>query len=185
MLFRSWGLKKKIVGEDFKNIFEILLKRCGRFLTHLVFDGAMYYSNDVEMDNQILTIITKECQNLKDIEIGFRSLRTRNDFEVIKPIFSKFTKFGFQISKFDINDEDLKDLFESNKKLERLEIHNHSEVKMTAAILYSLPCETIKDLKLYHLNSTQLQICTVSMNFVIIFVIYTNYSEIIALHIIK
>ena len=173
---KTWGLKKRIVGEDFKVIFEILLKRCGRFLWHLVFDGAMHYSNDVEIENQILEIITNECQNVKRIEIGYKLLKDRNDFEAIKPIFNKLTKFGFQIGEFDITDKDLKDLFESNRKLECLEIRCHSNLKITAAVLYSLPCETIETLKVHHLKSNQLQICSVSINFFIVFIIYILLS---------
>ena len=168
---KTWGLKKKIVGKDFKVIFEMLLRRCGRFVNHLVFNGRLFFSNDVEVDNQIIKLITNECQNLKDIEISCKIIKDRNDFEVIKPIFSKFTKLGIKIDKCDVKDEDLRDLFASNKKLKCLEIFADAKSTITADVLYLLPCETIKTLKLHYLQSTQLQICSVSIDFVIIFVI--------------
>ena len=167
---KTWGLKKNIVGEDFKDSFEKLLRRCGRFLTHLDLDRCMDGLYDIEMRSQIINVVTTECPNVLDFEMS-HSIRHENDLEIIEPIFKKFKKFCIRwpvlinLSNRYIISEKLKTLFRSNKKLEWLEIDCEDFWHIKSDVLYSVPCETLKVLKLYNLYKSQLESLSVSMHF--------------------
>ena len=167
---KTWGLKKNIVGEDFKDSFEKLLRRCGRFLTHLDLDRCMDGLYDIEMRSQIINVVTTECPNVLDFEMS-HSIRHENDLEIIEPIFKKFKKFCIRwpvlinLSNRYIISEKLKTLFRSNKKLEWLEIDCENYCNIKSDVLHSVPCETLKVLKLHNLYESQIESLSVSMHF--------------------
>ena len=162
---KTWGLKKNIVGEDFKDIFEKLLRRCGRFLTHLDLDRCMDGLYDIEMRSQIINMVTTECPNVLDFEMS-HSIRHENDLEIIEPIFKKFKKFCIRWpDNHYIRYEELKTLFRCNTKLEWLEIDRENYWGLKLDVLYSVPCETLKVLKLHNLYESQIESLSVSMHF--------------------
>ena len=110
----SWGVRKKISHSDFKIMLESALKRCGRFLMHLVFDVGIY-----KVDNDILNLVRRECPNLQDIELTNHQSYNPNDVQAVKSVFDKVKKFKCSFED-EVTVGDLEDLFSVNEKLECL-----------------------------------------------------------------
>ena len=122
-----------VAREVFKVSFEKVLRRCGRFLTKLVIEVFK-----VRVDREIIDTLIKECYNLKYLDMRLQSFA------------------------YDVNDEDLIDLFTPMQKLEHLAIKISDRVNTT--FLYVLPCENIKELILLKPISVPFyKICHVSI----------------------
>ena len=116
---KAWG-KKKICNNDFKRIFGSILKRCGPFLRHLIFEYR-------EVDSAIVDLVRRECPHLQDIDITSHCyIRDKESVEMIKPIFCKIKKLNCWIWN-EVMDGDLEELFSVNDKLEELNIENQSQ----------------------------------------------------------
>ena len=150
---QTWGMKKKDKLKRFKIMFESLLRRCGRYLQHV--DLECFKVND-----QIVDIVKRECCNVQQINMGYQAVTSKNEIEMIKPIFKYFKKFELTLGNSDIDNEDLKNLLSLNEKLEHFDISD--EGRITLNVLDALPSETIKELHI-SLKSTSIQsICYVS-----------------------
>ena len=136
-----WGIKSEMSPSVISIYFEKLLKKCGRFLTHLVLDNcAMVKSN-------IVNLLIRECPNLQDINFNDHDIHDDNInyfIEDIKPVFHKVKNFhcGFD---YKVTDEDLKKLFSINDKLEYLNLRLTEDI-YTFTFLDALPNETIREL---------------------------------------
>ena len=137
----SWHTFKSLSIEQINptNI-EGILSRCGRFLTRLNLVGLLISEN-------IMNIVAKECPNLKVIELD-KSTITLDSLKAIKPIFENVEEFIFEINEVD--DENLEELFTSNKKLKILEMRVHNDTKLRGTFLAALPRETLTRLDLCH-----------------------------------
>ena len=131
-------MKENIIysNKTIEKLLNILLKRCARFVSNLVFDQ--------DRDIKILSMVFKKCSNLEEIDLDTLVFCYKEHIEIIKPIFEKIKKFKWIIHLNDIDDEDLKSLFSLNKKLESLEINPNDSVN--GAFLDTLPKETVKEL---------------------------------------
>ena len=158
-------LDKKDNNDDLKIFMKNMFKRCGRFLTHL----EVYVPYQSKWDSEIVDLILKECPKLKKIDIGYQNFESRNDIIIIKPIFDKVTKLKVSINESDINDEDLESLLTINKQLESFDITTNE--KLTANVLNTLPCETIKKLRfdIYEESTFFLSDFHVSMHYMYFF----------------
>ena len=153
---KTWGIKK-MSPIDYIINFRILLKRCGRFLKHLILD-----TYDVNRD--IVNLISKECPNLKDIDLlNYKYFDFENFIAVIKPIFNKVKKFSCCFG-YGIKDKDLKSLFSTNKKLEYLEIL-WSPSDFDTTFFYVLPQETMRELIIVTKDIPFRRVCRVSLIF--------------------
>ena len=150
---QTWGIKRTHF-ENSKIMFEGVLKRCGRFLTHLVLDTLEVYSD-------IVNLVRRECPRLQDIDIINR--QSFHNVEILKSIFNKVQKFSCIIVYQDAEGT-LKDLLSTNNKLEHLELYFPIEI-FSFNFLEVLPQETIKELIIESLNISFNRICRVSLNF--------------------
>ena len=126
----NWGMKKRLLSGPFKIAFECVLRRCGRFLKHLVFDD---YFVDIYIDSDIIKFVRRECPNLQDIHVKrCKCIMNREEIRNIKPIFNKVTKFNCTFEKLGLRDLD--DLFSVNDKLIELKIE-------TTRILFGGICD--------------------------------------------
>ena len=149
---KTWGIGKNNAGD-----FESVLKRCGRFLTHLVLDN--YYINDDDVD-----LIRRECPNLKYIDISEQqNFANKRDIANIKPIFDKVRRISCIIEK-GVTDGNLSNLFSTNDKLEYLEISIWKKFR-SFTFLDALSHETIRELKIESENVSFDRICQVSLAF--------------------
>ena len=136
----NWDNKDSLI------ILENILERCGRFVSEINFELLRvcdYYKRTLR---KIKNIIFKKCSNIQVIEIGNQFITRKRDILVLKPIFNKLKKCHFSIVGDDISDADLQDLFSLNTKMEHCRIY--FSVNISANVLYSLPCETIKSLEI-------------------------------------
>ena len=134
-----WGIKKTPLS-NFTTCFKRVLKRCGRFLTHLVFETC-------KVNNDIVNLVRRECPNLQDIDFSNDSITNKNYIQDIKSIFDKAKKCIFAFD-FKVTDEDLKTLFSLNDKLEYLDIY-FIEDSHSFTFLNELPHETIRELIIF------------------------------------
>ena len=154
---KNWGIKKKKNDDTFIIMFESVLKRCGGFLTHLIFD-ASYMEKDIHIANLIKT----ECPNLQDIDLRLKSSVYLGDIKAIKPIFCNVREFAYKIEK-KVTDGDLGDLFSMNDKLEHLHLDFDSNEGIFANTLSNaLLHETIRELSICSEAIPFHSICNVS-----------------------
>ena len=138
-----------------------------------------------KLDDEFVDMIVEECPRLKNIDIGYQEFSYKREIDIIKRIFNKFKKLNCLLHMIDFDEEDLKVLFLSNKNLESLSMQSckcmnfKCKGKITSDLLYALPCETIKELKLTNIiNSSLDKIFIVSKNAYNILYIF-NYDHLL------
>ena len=135
------------------NMFEKIVKRCGRFLTRL---SLKFSTMDFNHKESILSIIANECTNLQYIDLGDYWL-TKKIIKLFQPNFHKVEIFKCDTD--DLDDKDLNELFLKNSKLQHLKIVT---VDSDGSFLDSLSKETLTYLELLelHIDSMNYTLCT-------------------------
>ena len=140
----TWGMEDNVDDKfKFKIIFGKVLKRCGKFLSELIFEEF----EGEKVDREIIQMIIRECPNLKNLDVGSQIFNKKSgkSLEMLKPIFHRLKKCDFILdNKDDINDNHLKELFLLNQKMEDVKISCND--KINGSFIYGLPCETLKEL---------------------------------------
>lgn len=158
-------MKSNVVSDShFEYMFENLLKICGRFLKELDFSSDFIPGDDNRLNERTVSSILKLCPNLQSIDIGNLCFQEEIPIETIKPIFSKVKKFHctIGIDEYVVSDDDLKNLFLLNEKLESLEISCYES--MSGNFLEGLPRETLRELIINSSNCIHIDtICRVSI----------------------
>ena len=165
---RTWGFKKTRIS-NLEIRFESLLEKCGRFLTHFVF-------YDYEVNEHSIYLVTSECPNLQVIDImKHQLLLNAEDLQIVKLIFDKVRIFHCFIEN--VKDQDLKDLFSKNHKLEYLKIYLAGRINPNCLFLNALPCETMRVLIIDSQDVPFHRICEVSHVFQFLTFFINNYRR--------
>ena len=125
-----------------EDLFEKIVKRCGRFLKRL---SLKNFNMDIENSESILNVIANECTNLQHIDLG-HYLLTQKVLQLLQPNFYKVKVFKCATSRID--DNDLYDLFLTNKKLQQLKIEFDSKFKLFGTFLHALSENTLTYLEI-------------------------------------
>ena len=148
---QAFGLRNIIDPEDpkFEIMLESVLKRCGKYLTHL--SGSNY------LNEESLSLIKEECPILQSIDIDGLNL-TEDIVHKVKPLSQKFKICkNFKIFR-KTNDQNIENLFMDNKNLERLEIHPNKRCKLNGSFLEVLPSESIRALTMHNVHTIPIDI---------------------------
>ena len=120
-------------------MFEEILKRCGRFLTHI---SLKFSDMDVDDSENVLSIVAKECTNLRHIDLSHYRV-TKNFIQLFQPNFHKIEVLRC-VTDGRINDNDFNNLFLKTTKLKHLKIVNNCN----GNFLHALNKETLTYLEL-------------------------------------
>ena len=141
----TWGMWKRDYFKTRRHqiMLKNILKRCGRFLTYIVYDKG--YNYERLLNKNIVSLIKKSCPNLQVIDIPSQRCRDINDIRTIVPIFDKVKKFEIMCLNI-VDNDNLKYLFSLNNQLESLNIT--FKITIHTNFLDVLPHKTMKELEI-------------------------------------